>query len=135
VRGGNEKRPNWQQRPVFTYLPTHRICPFLGRNNVISSPTGMSANEKSGMFFPLDNATLGRCVPWTTHDQCVPILSDRLTLCCDSFGLCEGEAGHTRTSHLYIYCIESDWFSLVGIRLVMTSTFMLSRIGPHRLGS
>ncbi len=37
--------------------------------NVISFPTGVSPNEKSRMFHPLDNASLGRCFHWSTRPR------------------------------------------------------------------
>ncbi len=57
------------------YFPIKRVLGYAdsllpgtnGRCNVISSPTGVSPNEKSGMFRVLNNASIGRCVPWTTR--------------------------------------------------------------------
>ncbi len=40
--------------------------PFQG-SNVISSPTVVSPNEKSRMMRPLNEASLGRGVPWTSR--------------------------------------------------------------------
>jgi hypothetical protein len=88
---------------------------------------------------PLDDATLGRCVPWTTH----ALVDASLTDVSRSFGTGWpypgiGYVGLWRRSRAYItlkYYVEPVYVRLVVIWLVMASTFMRSRIGPHRSGT
>jgi hypothetical protein len=91
---------------------------YFVRCNFILSPTTVSTNEKSRMFCPLDDVSLGWCVPWTMCPLDDVFLGHASLEWCVPWMTRPASASFPNPS----------W-------LVTTSTLMRFRVGTHSSGT